>query len=280
MTASGYKFGHHTINGNSAADWSRASSYLAGLNKKRLTEADALGDHSEEDKRFKDSLTSVRGIDGLPEDDYTLADSLASAEGVDISYFPGGSNYSVSLVSGTNPLGLPGELWAMTTEPEDGALVAALVRVTNDGELEVKFPDGFDWEPLEDPSVLSDFNYVGVTADAISLFKNYDRDNTLGVISSYPLSDTGPFPTMAQLEIPMSKEIPEPRSEDDEYWENSGETPGTGSDQPITAAIIVNSEEDLTAAISAAMNDPDLRWYVERRVAALGLEASFPWQKD
>jgi hypothetical protein len=124
-----------------------------------------------------------------------------------------------------------------------------------------------------------------VTADAIPLFKNYDRDNNLGVIGSYPLSDKGPFPSLAQLEVPMSKEIMDPREEDDEYWENAGESyedyKSTGAvTAPITASVLVNSEDDLPLAIAAALRDENLRWYVERRVAALGLEADLPWAKD
>lgn len=276
MTAQGYKFGHSTILGDPTADWSHAASYLAGLNADRLSTKASSEENDDEELRFRQSLMQVTGIDGLSEEDYRLANDLASEDGVDISYFPGGSNYDVSLTSDSNPLGLPGNLWAAVSDPEDGALVAALVRPTDDGGLEVKFPDGHDWETLDDPSVLSDFNYVGVNPEAVQLFRNYDRDNTLGVIGSYPISDDGPFPTEAQLEIPMPKEIPEPRTEDDEYWENSGETPGN---RPLVSSVVVNGEDDLEMAIAAAADDPDLRWYVERRVAALGLEAVLPWQR-
>ncbi len=275
MTASGYTFAHYKILGDQGADWSHASTYLANLNKSRLEAGDPLSDTTTKESKFRDALTAVRGIHELSETDRLLAEDLAESDGVDISYFPGGDKYEASVVSSTNPLGLAGDMWAMVSED---ALVSALVRLTSDNELEVKWPDGFDWESLDDPSVLSDYDYVGVTADAVPLFQNYDRDNTLGVISSYPLSDTGPFPTQAQLEVPMSKEIPEPRADDDEYWENTGETPAVRKVVPaVTASVRLDSEDDLIAAIAAATNDPDLRWYVERRVAALGLEASLPW---
>lgn len=276
MTVTGYQFGHSKILGNPGADWSHAASYLARLNGERL--AAESGSEADE-KAFRQRLTDARGIDDLSPDDRLLAEDLAAADGVDISYFPGGSNYQSSLVSATNPLGLPGDLWAMVTDAEEGALVAALVRVTPDGELEVKWPDGYDWQPLNDLSSISDFNIVGVNPEAVDLFQNYDRDNTLGVISSYPLSDVGPFPTKGLIEIPMSKEIPEPRTEDDEYWENSGETYGTKSTSPVIASVVVTSAEDLDDAIAAAAEDPEVRWYVERRMKALGLEADLPWHK-
>ncbi len=274
MTTTGYQFGHSTIIGDPTADWSHASSYLANLNKEHL---DATGGDLAEDQGFRQRLVEARGVDDLTEDDFALSKDLAEADGVDISYFPGGNNYQASLVSATNPLGLPGDLWAAVSDPSEGALVAALVRVTNEGDLEAKWPNGHDWEPLTDPSVLSDFDYVGVNPEAVQLFQNYDRDNTLGVIGSYPMSDLGPFPTQEQMSIPMSKEIPEPRSEDDEYWENSGETHGAKSVSPVVASVVVVGAEDLPEAIAAAVADPDIRWYVERRVAALGLEADLPW---
>lgn len=277
MTVNGYEFGHSSIIGDPGADWSHASSYLASLYKDRLEAESPLGDNFEEDSRFRQSLTSVRGVDELSEEDQRLAQDLAESDGVDISYFPGGDNYRASLVSASNPLGLPGNLWALVADPSEGAFVASLMRVTDEGELEIKFPDGYDWQPLTDPSVVSDYDIVGVTDDAVALFNNYDRDNTLGVIGSYPLSDKGPFPTQEQLSVPMSAEIPEPRTEDDEYWRNSGQSYSLVS--PVTAAITVDSADDLDAAIAAAAQDPEIRWYVERRIRALGLEADLPWQE-
>lgn len=284
MTSQGYKFGHSTISGNPAADWSHAASYLARLNKEQLDTESPEGDNFDADTEFRGRLTAASGISELSQEDFDRAEELAAHDGVDISYFPGGDNYRVSLVSDANPLGLPGDLWAAVSDPSEGALVSALVRTTNEGELEVKWPDGYDWQDLADPSVISDYDLVGVTADAVELFKNYDRDNTLGVIGSYPLSDTGPFPTQAHLEIPMSREIMEPRGPDDEYWANSGEVHGEpverSDDSMMDSAVVIEDEDDLEAAITAAIDDPDIRWYVERRVQALELEADLPWQKD
>lgn len=278
MTSTGYKFAHYQILGNPSSDWSHASSYLANLYREQLlAENPDEFDHEEVD-RFEQGLIKARGVDDLSEEDLALAQDLAAADGVDISNFPGGSNYSPSMVSSTNPLGLPGDLWGLVTEASEGALVAALMRTTSDGELEIKFPGGYDWQPLTDPTVISDYNIVGVMPEAIDLFNNYDRDNTLGVVGSYWISDTGPFPTREQLEIPMPTQIPTPRAEDDEFWERSGQT--YGGERPVQASAVLNSVEDLDEAILAAVDDPDLRWYVERRVTALGLEASLPWQKD
>lgn len=280
MTTSNQKFGNHAVTGNPKADWSHAASFLAGLHTKTLYGADLPAEDAPDLVRdFRSRLLKVDGIDQLSEDDLTLVSSLAESVGADISHLPGGENYRVSTESPDNPLGLPGDLWAAVTEVEDGALVAALVTV-NDGELDVMVPGGRGWEPLNDLGVIDGYSLVGVTADAVDLYHNYDRDNTLGVISSYPIATTGPFPTEAQLSVPMPREIGPRRDAADEFWKNAGETPGqvAYSDEAMMAsAVVIETEDDLQDAIAAAAADPDLRWYVERRVAALGIEASLPW---
>jgi hypothetical protein len=317
----GYKFGHSHITGHPEVDWSRAASYLVSLHKRSVHSIDLLDiSDIEENLAFKDRLLEARSIDGLSPEDRALAEELASADGVDISYLPGGENYRVSMVSESNPLGLPGNFWALVVDASEGALVAALMRTVdteNGTELEFKGPDGVDWLPLADLSVIQDYNIVGVLPDAEELYKNFDRNNNLGVISDYNLSPDGPIPTMAQLEVLRSKEMPEPRGADDPYWERTGESyeeyanrynvfdlsgidsaeeeeeedppsveeeeeaaPEEDEKEGITAALTLDSARDLPDAIAAALLNSDLRWYVERRVAALGIEAELPWQKS
>jgi hypothetical protein len=326
----GYKFGHSQITGHPGVDWSRAASYLVGLHKRSVHSVDLVDiSDIEANLAFKDRLLEARSIDGLSDEDKALAEELASADGVDISHLPGGENYRVSVVSSSNPLGLPGNFWALVTDASEGALVAALMRtVETEGgaELEFKGPDGEDWLPLADLSVIQDYNIVGVLPNAEKLYKNLDRDNTLGVISDYHLDPDGPLPTMDQLEVLRPKDMPEPRGADDPYWERTGESyeeyanrynvfdlPGgdapteeeaeevteevtedvedveedsvpeaeeDSEEEPLTAALTLDSARDLPDAIAAALLNSDLRWYVERRVAALGLDADLPWQKN
>jgi hypothetical protein len=290
MTTSNRKVGSHTLRGNPEADWSHAATYLAELYSNSLYDVDGPAPQgaAELDQDFRRRLLKAGGVDQLSEKDRDLATSLTAAAGDDISYWPGGDNYRVSAVSPTNPLGLAGDLWAAVTPADEGALVVHLIAAAGDGDLDFMAPGGRGWEPLHDLGVIEDYTFVGVNPEAVELYHNYDRDNTLGVISSYPISATGPFPTMAQQEVRMPHEIPTPRGENDEFWANSGETygqPKEPSDEPtdepmMASAVVIESADDLTAAIEAAERDPDLRWYVERRVAALGLEASLPWQKD
>jgi hypothetical protein len=49
---------------------------------------------------------------------------------------------------------------------------------------------------------------------------------------------------------------------------------GDGTDEVPKLASV----DDLPQAVQAAMDNPDLRWWVERRVKAMGLEhPEFPW---
>lgn len=278
MTTTNYKVGTHQIIGNPKADWSHVSAYVADLHRQSLIqEKDILSDEDEDaDLEFRNRLLAAGGVDELSEEDRILVATLA--DGIDLDELPGGANYNVSQVSETNPLGLPGDLWALVTDAEEGAQVVMLMQPDNVGGLNIMAPHGRGWEPLYDLGLIEDYDIVGVMPDAVELYHNYDRDNNLGVISSYPLSPQGPYPTMAQLQVPMSTEIMDPREEDDEFWENSKED--FNADRPVMASVVLQRTEDVESAISAAMDNPDLRWYVERRVAALGLEVDLPWLSE
>jgi hypothetical protein len=297
--ASTYKMGHWSPSGKPEADWSRFMSYTADLFMESLT-ADAVTEAVTDpqhtpfalEQTLLAKMSKVRGWDELPEKEQNLVKSLTQKAGIDISYWPGGENYRVSVASSSNPLGLAGDLWGAVTAPEEGALVAALVESDVDGNLSIMTPGGRGWEPMYDLGVVEDYSFVGLMPEAEEVYKNYDRENTLGVVGSYPLSPDGPYATQEQLEVPMPKDFPPPRTEDDEYWENSGETYDgepegvdlSGAEvedadaEAITASVVINTADDVPDAIAAAIRDQELRWYIERRCAALGIQASFPWQ--
>lgn len=51
--------------------------------------------------------------------------------------------------------------------------------------------------------------------------------------------------------------------------------------EPVTASAelpIVDTPEQLTAAIESAVSDPSIRWYIEKRVRALEMEVELPWE--
>jgi hypothetical protein len=293
MTTSSKKIGQYQITGDPSADWSHAAAVLAGWYAKSLYQDASVDDPSEDDQAFRQRLLRATSIEELSGEDLALAKFLANQNDNDLSYWPGGENYRVSLTSATNPLGLPGDLWGAVGEAEDGALVSALVASSPSGELSIMLPGEEGWQPLIDLGIIEGDTMVGLLPDAVELFQKYDRDNTLGVIASYPLSEDGPFPSMDQLSVPMPTEIMPLRENDPRRASKAEEEPEVetepeeeeldveeNDDTSVTASVTLDSVDDLTAAIAAAVEDPELRWYVERRVQALGLEASLPWRNS
>jgi hypothetical protein len=144
-------------------------------------------------------------------------------------------------------------LMAMTED--DGTVVTLLRRDPTDGA--VYRHDGA-WHPMVDPTVLDGLSFVGVTEDSEAVYDEHEAKDELIDIGNYSPSAEGPY-------WPDIVVLPGEPKEEDEYGE------------AIAASALVNSAADLAEAIAAAAADPDLRWYVERRVAALGLKASLPW---
>ena len=162
---------------------------------------------------------------------------------------------------------IPDGIMAMTED--DGTVVTLLKR---DPSGAMYRSDG-QWKPLVDPMTLDDLSFVGVTASAEAVYDRYLSEDKLVSIGHYFPSAEGPF-----WPYPV-KEYSEPETADEAAAAKSGggDEEEAVSDAPIAASVRLDSEDDLVEAIAAAADDPDLRWYVERRVAALGLEASLPW---
>jgi hypothetical protein len=169
---------------------------------------------------------------------------------------------------------IPEGIMAMT---EDDSTVVTLLK--RDPEHGAVYRHDGAWHPLVDPTVLDDLTFVGVTAGAESVYDKYEGDDKLVTLGHYTPSADGPFwpdPVKIYDEGEESVVV----VDDDEPADDATESDGQ-AEAPVaaSAAVTLDSEEDLTAAISAAIEDPDLRWYVERRVEALGLEADLPWQR-
>lgn len=108
------------------------------------------------------------------------------------------------------------------------------------------------WHPVADPEIFSGSYLVEVTEDAIQL---YDGVDTIG--GQLPASSLPTGPNETDASIPLPSDI---------------ETAITASAIPV-----IEDEESLLHAITAAAEDPTIRWYVERRAKALGSEVELPW---
>lgn len=150
---------------------------------------------------------------------------------------------------------LSGALMAMAN---DSGHVVTLYRTEDDGTAMFRL-DG-EWRELGDPATLSNLSFVGVEESAVELYDEHQSNGKLVPIKFYKPSIEGPYWT----------DIIDYDNEEDVEDEDAG----------VTASIVLNSRDDLEVAIAAAVQNEDLRWFVERRVAALGLEANLPWLKD
>lgn len=193
-------------------------------------------------------------------------------------------------MSDVTPTTIPDGLMAMTDD--NGTVVTLLKRDPEHGA--VYRHDGA-WHPLVDPTVLNDLAFVGVTASSEPIYDKYEKIDQLVTIGHYLPTTEGPQWT----EVVQGYEEPEHASEidyaaldeaseedevEEEPAEESEEVPEPEEDEEdeeaVTAALTLDGPGDLQNAISAALLNKDLRWFVERRVAALGIEAELPWQKD
>lgn len=172
-------------------------------------------------------------------------------------------------MSDTTMYEIPEGIMAMANDA--GTVVTLLQR---DPEAGASIRHDGQWIPVTDPETLDNLTFVGVEDNAVDLYDQHEADGNLVPIKYYSPSADGPY-------------WPEPIFVDDEdleFDEETGEfsspTAETEEDETLTASITLNTASDLDAAIAAAVMNQDLRWYVERRVAALGLEASLPWLKD
>lgn len=170
------------------------------------------------------------------------------------------------------PLEIDGTM-AMTS---DAGLVVTLLQKNESGPM---YRHGKEWVSVVDPSVFDGLTYVGVDENSIETYDSYENDGMLAPISEYIPSPGGPFwPDLIvnddDLVLDEETGVYEPESGITE----ANEVPE--DEESVTASVTLNSEEDLTAAIAAAVEDPDLRWYVQRRVEALGLKAALPWLRN
>jgi hypothetical protein len=143
-------------------------------------------------------------------------------------------------------------LWAMS---EDDGFVATMM-LNSDTGLYVRYSG--QWHPITDDDVVDGLNVTEVDGAALDMFDQFDRAGQLVHVSAM-YKDGQPVDTSTLVT-------------------------GTAEDETIiTASVdtkdvpVLDSEDDLPDAIQAAVSNPDLQWWVERRALGLGLQTDFPW---
>lgn len=182
----------------------------------------------------------------------------------------------MSAVESTTASPIPDGLMAMTN---DSSQVITLLK--RDPEHGAVWRDVGEWKPLLDPRVLGGLAFVGVTDDALDIYDDFASRNKIVTIGHYTPSSDGPFwpyPVVDYTNTPGVVEDIEDVT-DTESPAQADEVQGNDSESNdgMTASITLDSVDDLPLAIAAALRNKDLRWYVERRVEALGLDVDLPW---
>jgi hypothetical protein len=144
-------------------------------------------------------------------------------------------------------------LYAMS---EDDGFVATMMLNSDEG-LYVRYSNL--WHRLLDDDVVDGLSVDEVDASALDMFDQFDRAGQLVHITAMPRSGQPIEAPPAQAADPAA--APQPMV----------------SAAQVRTVPMLASADDLPAAIAAARHDPDLQWWVERRVKALGLEADLPW---
>jgi hypothetical protein len=151
------------------------------------------------------------------------------------------------------------QLFALT---DDDGFVATMLLSAPTG-LYVRYSSM--WHPVTDNTVIENLNVHEVAATALDLFDEREREGQLPAVTSM-LTGKNPGEMVEITGAPL------------EPGEATVETERvvTASGSVLTVPAL-RRPEDAAEAIAAAADNPDLQWWVERRLAALGLEVDVPW---
>jgi len=136
------------------------------------------------------------------------------------------------------------------------------------------------WVDLLDVGQIDGYNVVPVQESALDIYDAFDQSGQSCNIAQLPPVD--PYDVV-------------PYAPGGNAAAAAGQTgvPGPIGTEPLTATgllsylhpdrtfapvVTINSADDVPAAVEHASHDPSMRWYVERRVLALGVDVQLPWR--
>lgn len=147
---------------------------------------------------------------------------------------------------------------------EDDGYVSTLLLVTDMG-LYTRYSR--TWIRLADVDLIDGLSSVEVYDEAVDVYDAADDVGQQVSIEGLPREDRDEV-GLGELFVAESA----PRTFDPD-----------GDKEPVTASVmeaelpVIDTPEQLLAALETATEDESLRWYVERRAAALGVEVELPW---
>lgn len=115
------------------------------------------------------------------------------------------------------------------------------------------------WIPVKDPNLIDGYESRGIEPESLDLYDRADQNGGQVDIRSMTLTG-GDFDVSSTF-------VYEP------------ETPvETVVSSGMVTLPTIHTARDVPAAIQAALENPDARWYVENRVRALKVDVELPWQ--
>jgi len=149
---------------------------------------------------------------------------------------------------------------------DDSGNVMTIMQVSDAG-LYLRYSG--QWVELQDPDVIENWGAVEVADNALTLYDAFDQSGQTVSLFTMPVKDVldlAPYRGEAVATVEMTGVAgsiePEPKP------------------VPVLPMPVINSRRDVPGAVETALQDSSHRWYVERRIKALGLDYNLPWEAE
>lgn len=231
---------------------------LQGMNDERSWPVEELEQVSHEE--WKGLLWNETGEDYVPFHIRATLPRDAEAS-VTMEGFPLNIPLPVELIGHIHASGdfaMP-ELFAMT---DDDGFVATMMLSAPTG-LYVRYASM--WHDLTDPDVVDGLNVHEVAPAALELYDARERQGQLPNVSSMLSLEGGDLGITVDQIGGDATEIP-----------GASEEIVTASGATVTVPTL-RGPDDVPAAVAAAADNPEIQWWVERRLRVLGIETDLPW---
>lgn len=142
--------------------------------------------------------------------------------------------------------------------------------LSSDQGIYLRFSNGWHYlTPGQEPDPIDGYTVVSVTDAAIEVYDSADSRGMSSSIVKYPLVEGEVYTGVVRADVP-------PIGASDSTVEAVTSAASVLSSGPSTYPVIA-SLDDVEAAIEQAKIDPSIRWYVEKRIRAIGSDIEIPW---
>lgn len=140
---------------------------------------------------------------------------------------------------------------------EDDGFVATMM-LDSDSGIYIRYSS--QWHQINDEEAVDGLNVTEVNDGALSMFDQYDNAGQLVSLVAMMTPEGAPAGIGGPAEMPVSE---------------GGALAGSVLTLDVPQLLV---REDVEQALTAASENPELRWWVSRRLAALGFDdVSLPW---